>query len=61
MGSRVDDNSLLMTYGAYLEETAFPRLELLTSMRSVDGDSSCTVNRGYNFNSRLILDRNRYI
>ena len=47
MGGRVGEKSLLMTYGSYLDETDFPRLELLTSMRSVDGESSCKVNRGY--------------
>ena len=46
MGSRVGENSLLMTYGAHLDEGDFPRLELLTSMRSVDGESSCMVARG---------------
>lgn len=47
MGSRVGENSLLMTYGAHRDEGDFPRLELLTSMRSVDGESSCKVARGF--------------
>ena len=47
MGGRVGENSLLMTYGSHLDETDFPRLELLTSMRSVDGESSCTISRGH--------------
>ena len=47
MGGRVGENSLLMTYGAHLDETDYPRLQLLTSMRSVDGESSCEVSRGY--------------
>lgn len=50
MGGRVAEKSLLMTYGAFLEETDYPRLELLTSMRSVDGESSCRISSGYTTN-----------